>query len=114
MVDRPGWKTDYTYPGVHLDFNPRVYHDTDRVRAAREALDYTDPQDWIAENNHCCAADGLQLQAVLNLDDNRAQDGGFHCVPGFHLRFDEWQAGLTSDDRSPGGLYRFSARSPKS
>jgi hypothetical protein len=108
VVDRPEWKTEYTYPGVHLDFNPNVYRDPARVVPPREALSYVDEQDWVSENNMYCAADGLQVQAVLNLEDNREQDGGFHGVPGFHTRFDEWLAGFSSDDRSPAGLYRFS------
>src|SRR5262249_55676963 len=74
VADRPGWKTEYTYPGVHLDFNPNAYRKSDRVRAVRESLGYSEAQDWITENNLYCAGDGLQLQAVLNLEDNRDSD----------------------------------------
>jgi ectoine hydroxylase-related dioxygenase (phytanoyl-CoA dioxygenase family) len=105
----PEWRTDYLYPGVHLDFNPAVYHRPDLVRSHREALTYHDEQDWVTENNCYCDEDGVQVQAVLNLEDNRTEDGGFQCVPGFHHRFEEWLAGLVSDDASPGGLYRFNA-----
>jgi hypothetical protein len=103
------WRTEYTFPGVHLDFNPAVYRRPDRVRDFRERLTYHDEQDWVTENNLYCVEDGLQVQAVLNLEDNRAEDGGFQCVPGFHRRFDEWLDGLISDDASPSGLYRFNA-----
>jgi hypothetical protein len=111
VADRSGWKTEYTYPGVHLDFNPNAYRKSDLVRAVRESLDYGEAQDWITENNLYCAGDGLQLQAVLNLEDNRDSDGGFQCVPGFHRRFGEWLTGFSSEDHSPSGLYRFSTRS---
>jgi hypothetical protein len=110
-ADRPEWKTEFTYPGVHLDCNPGVYHRPDKVLPAREALTYADLQDWVSENNAYCVADGLQIQAVLNLEDNRDEDGGFHCVPGFHHSFEDWLKGFPSADDSPGGLYRFSSAS---
>ena len=33
----------------------------------------------------------LRLQGVLNLTDTGSDMGGFHCEPGFHKRFDEWE-----------------------
>jgi hypothetical protein len=111
IVDKPEWKTEYTYPGVHLDFNPGMYHSAERVIAARERLDYSSEQDWTSENSFYCDRDGQMLQAVLNLEDNRVEDGGYHGVPGFHRRFEEWLLGLHCDDPSPAGLYRFSAGS---
>lgn len=32
----------------------------------------------------------LHVQALINLADNRSEDGGFHIVPGFHKVFSEW------------------------
>jgi ectoine hydroxylase-related dioxygenase (phytanoyl-CoA dioxygenase family) len=111
-VNRPEWKTAFTYPEVHLDFNPAVYRQPERVLPLREAMRYDDPQQWVSENNQYCAADGLHVQAVLNLEDNREMDGGYHCVPGFHHRFEDWLDGHVSADANPGGAHRFSARSP--
>jgi hypothetical protein len=110
-VDKPEWKTEYTYPGVHLDFNPGTYHAAGRVIAARERLNYAGEQDWITENSFYCDRDGRMLQAVLNLEDNRAEDGGYQGVPGFHRRFEEWLLGSRCDDPNPAGLYRFAAGS---
>lgn len=111
VSDRPNWRTEYSYPGVHLDFNPGVYHAPDKVLWVREALRYDDLQAWISENNLYCHTDGAHLQAVLTLEDNRLEDGGFHCVPGFHTHFEEWLAGFSPEADGPAGLYRFSPRS---
>jgi len=34
------------------------------------------------------------LQGLLYLNDVTAEDGAFHCVPGFHKQIDSWIAGL--------------------
>jgi ectoine hydroxylase-related dioxygenase (phytanoyl-CoA dioxygenase family) len=34
------------------------------------------------------------LQGLLYLNDVSAEDGAFHCVPGFHKRIDNWLADL--------------------
>ncbi len=36
----------------------------------------------------------LRIQAVLYLTDTPAEQGAFHCVPGFHRRIDSWLASL--------------------
>ncbi|MCV9930776.1 phytanoyl-CoA dioxygenase family protein [Flavobacterium sp. LS1R47] len=37
------------------------------------------------------------LQGLLYLTDCGAQDGAFHCVPGFHKKIDSWLNSLKSD-----------------
>ncbi|KIC00059.1 phytanoyl-CoA dioxygenase [Flavobacterium sp. KMS] len=37
------------------------------------------------------------LQGLLYLTDCGAQDGAFHCVPGFHNKIDSWLKNLESD-----------------
>ena len=32
----------------------------------------------------------LNVQGLVNLADNREEDGGFQIVPGFHKVFSEW------------------------
>jgi len=41
---------------------------------------------FIYENNQ----EGMCLQSVLNLLDNKEEDGGYICVPGFHNHFDAY------------------------
>jgi len=37
------------------------------------------------------------LQGLLYLNDVSAEDGAFHCVPGFHKQIDKWIADLPED-----------------
>ena len=59
----------------------------------------------------------LQLQGVLCLTDTDEWMGGFQCVPGHHLRLDEWLAarpgpeGRKLEDLSAGSLARAAALS---
>jgi hypothetical protein len=39
----------------------------------------------------------LDISGVLYLTDTPAEQGAFHCVPGFHRRIDSWLAALPSD-----------------
>ena len=48
------------------------------------------------------------LLGVLNLHDNRDEDGGFQCVPGFHLNFEEYFKSIKRDDESQ--AYNFKPR----
>lgn len=64
--------------------------DGESNRAALSALRYDKLSNFIFENNQPSQHDGVQLQGVLNLADNREEDGGFQCVPGFHLEFQEY------------------------
>lgn len=110
-TQHPEWKTAYTYPNLHLDFNPGVYHNSNIVRNSRESLTYSDLRDFISENNHYCEDDGLQIQGVLNICNNRDEDGGFQCVPGFPLKFNDWMKEYSDSDKSPSGKYEFSTLS---
>ena len=47
----------------------------------------------LSHHTHCKLAFiimQLHVQGLINLADNRAEDGGFHIVPGFHKVFSEW------------------------
>lgn len=115
IVDRDGWRSDYEYPSVHLDFNPTLYL-SDKVREDRSRLTYTKVKDFLSENNMYSANMGddsasphMQLQGVLNLLDNDVSDGDFRCIPGFVRRFDEWREGLFFDNNRSYARYEFSA-----
>ena len=48
-------------------------------------------------NNNCstlwpcqCIRTQLSVQGLINLADNREEDGGFQIVPGFHKVFSKW------------------------
>ena len=94
--DRPEWETT---ANIHLDMNPWDWlGDGSAQAAALSALTYVDnPEHFIVENNQPCRAAGVQLQGVLNLIDNAADDGGFACVPGFWRHFDRHFAGSKRD-----------------
>ncbi len=46
-------------------------------------LDFYFFRDFVAENNAKHWTMGRQVQGVINLIDNRLEDGGFQCVPTF-------------------------------
>lgn len=48
------------------------------------SLKYQETDDFILENNEIgCLKDGkLNLQALINLADNKEEDGGFQLIPG--------------------------------
>lgn len=50
--------------------------------------------EFIIENNHIGvynpAFRRLSVQGLVNLADNREEDGGFHIVPGFYHHIKEW------------------------
>lgn len=85
-----GWQTKYTYPGLHLDFGKNMYYEQAIVKQKREDIKYAEQRDFIGENNLYVRDDGLQLQGIINILNNGPNDGGFQCVPGFHLQFDKW------------------------
>lgn len=101
LINKVEWKTDYNYPGLHLDFN------SNQVKSNREKLNYKDNRDFISENNQYCQSDGLQLQTVINLIDNEDQDGGFQCVPRFSTIFGQWIRDYSGTNNSSAGLYLF-------
>ena len=75
-------------------------------------LDYRTTDDFIAENNLFCEADGLEIQAVINLLDNREEDGGYQCAPGFHKNFETWwlekKEEKKEEKKKKEGVYHFS------
>jgi hypothetical protein len=72
-------------------FNIRVDNAAARTSQQDERLadvaPYADDGDFIREGNYGGTAG---LQAMINLIDNRAEDGGFHCVPQFHKNIEAW------------------------
>ena len=79
------WSTPFNYPGLHLDIDPTCYIGDktcySMVDSFLNDLTYTNPRDFIAENNVKHHSMGRHIQGVINLIDNREQDGGFQCVP---------------------------------
>jgi ectoine hydroxylase-related dioxygenase (phytanoyl-CoA dioxygenase family) len=93
--DHLEWKTFFDYPGLHLDFNPHHHFDNeDLVNEKMSKIDYTRKKDYTTDNNLTTESMGLLTQAVLNLKDNRHDDGGFQCVPGFHKQIKDWYRGF--------------------
>jgi hypothetical protein len=84
---------------LHFDCNPwtkfNVPVDNAKARTSQQdarpvdAAPYADEGDFIREGNY---AETAGLQAMINLIDNRSEDGGFHCVPQFHKRVAAWAA----------------------
>jgi len=55
-------------------------------------LRYHYSQDFITENNHVgvLADNKVHIQGLINLADNKEEDGGFQIVPGFKHHFVDW------------------------
>jgi hypothetical protein len=107
--DKPEWRISYNYPGVHLDFHPSSYRESKLVKEKKENISYKEPKDFMAENNLYCEEDGLELQAIINLLNNREEDGGFTCIPGFVKKYDEWLKGYLENNKNVEvGSYKFS------
>lgn len=108
-IDREDWKTNYVYPGLHLDFHPGSYSDCKNILEKRESLDYATTADFVTENNLYSKQDGIEIQCVINLIDNREDDGGFQCVPGFHKDYHLWVKDKNDFSNNYGeGVYHFS------
>lgn len=85
------YKTSYTEPNIHIDFDPvGYYNDSNVANDFLNTLKYDDMKDLLLENNSKHKSMGLQLQAVLNLFDNKKINGGFHCSLGGNNLLDEW------------------------
>jgi ectoine hydroxylase-related dioxygenase (phytanoyl-CoA dioxygenase family) len=103
--DMPAWSTA---ENLHIDMNPHDWMgDGERNRQALDKLRYDRLNEFIFENNQPSHADGVQLQGVLNLYDNKEEDGGYQCVPGFHRQFDDYFKAMRRAD-SPS--YNFKPR----
>eukprot|EP01132_Coremiostelium_polycephalum_P008265 gene8265-10155_t len=77
-----------TKDNVHLDMNPFNWM-KDETKTL-DQLRYTKLSEFIVENNQPSQKDGTQLQGVINLLDNKEEDGGYVVVPGFHTIFQEY------------------------
>jgi len=97
-VDHPAWST---HPNLHLDLDPWLYFaagaESERVvRERLNSLNYDAAtvdgrRCFLRENNLAHAAlQPLFLQGSFCLADNRAEDGGFQCVPRSHLALQQW------------------------
>jgi len=86
ITDMNPWKTFFN---IHLDMNPWYYiESSDRSRDDKILNNLTYPShgaDFIEENNYVGVAkdNELHLQGLINLADNKPEDGGFQLVPGF-------------------------------
>ncbi|AYV84058.1 MAG: hypothetical protein Hyperionvirus16_33 [Hyperionvirus sp.] len=107
-IDHPDWKTNYVYPGLHLDFHPSSYLNCKTILDKRESLDYSTTADFVAENNLYSKLDGIEIQCVINLMDNYEDDGGFQCVPGFHKEYPNWVTEKDFKNDYGEGVYHFS------
>lgn len=84
---------------LHFDCNPwtkfGIDVDTSAARTSlqdardADARPYEDEGDFIREGNYAGTAG---IQAMINLVDNRPEDGGFHCVPKAHQWVEAWAA----------------------
>ncbi|CAF1568674.1 unnamed protein product [Rotaria magnacalcarata] len=84
-----------TATNLHLDMNPWLYIDKEDNSEQLEVpgeLNYDSDDDWITENNEpgCSKVGELHVQGLVNLADNREEDGGFWLVPGFHKYLTQW------------------------
>lgn len=76
-VDKPHWKT---IPNIHLDMNPWLYYDNEKKNKYENGVfdSYDNLELFCVEyNQYGKASDNiLKLQALINLIDNRVEDGG--------------------------------------
>lgn len=108
------WMTPFKWPGIHFDISLRGFFEPgyrQEVDNYLDGLDYHSFTGFVGENNAKHETMGRQVQGVLNLLDNRDEDGGFHCVPGFYgdeLR--NWVNGHKNlPEPEPNGRYELSA-----
>jgi len=90
--DKPEWKT---FKNIHIDMNPWQYYSNEPIDKEKIYLDklrYRATADFITENNYIgnYTMNETHLQGLINLLDNRVDDGGFHLVPGFYKHMPEW------------------------
>jgi ectoine hydroxylase-related dioxygenase (phytanoyl-CoA dioxygenase family) len=88
VVDKPEWRTLPQW--LHIDCNPWTKMcSTYGFQAVNRMRPYSQPPDCSLRGN---MDRYLKTQAILALVDCRAEDGGFHAVPGFHHQVDAWLA----------------------
>jgi hypothetical protein len=114
-IEQPKHDTPFSYPGLHLDINVPAFISEDgserEITTFLQHLTYADDRDFTSENNAKHVSWGQHIQGVLNLIDNREEDGGFQCVPmrdcAAWLR--EWGKSVTGP-REPNGKFVFDAK----
>jgi len=77
--DVPEWETRSEW--LHLDANPTGHSPTQGFASIGGFTDDGSPIDF---------GTTLIIQALIVLNDTRAEDGGFHVVPGSHKISTEW------------------------
>ncbi|KAM9971662.1 hypothetical protein ACTFIW_011645 [Dictyostelium discoideum] len=86
------WKT---VENLHLDLNPFTFIEDEEDNSRKKVfstLTYKNGEDFFIENNQPEFIDlnVTNIQALINLCDNKKEDGGFIVVPGFHSHIKEW------------------------
>ncbi|KAM9984928.1 hypothetical protein ACTFIY_009360 [Dictyostelium cf. discoideum] len=86
------WKT---VENLHLDLNPFTFIEDEEDNNRKKVfstLTYKNGEDFFIENNQPEFIDlnVTNIQALINLCDNKKEDGGFIVVPGFHSHIKEW------------------------
>jgi ectoine hydroxylase-related dioxygenase (phytanoyl-CoA dioxygenase family) len=90
----PEWKTTRN---IHLDMNPVYWYESPDAHEDDDlvnSLTYDSPLHFILENNVVgsrASAYGkkVHIQGLINLEDNRDEDGGFLVCPHVHARLAE-------------------------
>jgi ectoine hydroxylase-related dioxygenase (phytanoyl-CoA dioxygenase family) len=74
----PSWATT---TNLHLDMNPWRQLGGQHTQMMLDSLDYTGHDDFLMENNLPLELPAVQM--LINLADNRSEDGGLQLVPRF-------------------------------
>eukprot|EP01112_Ceratiomyxa_fruticulosa_P020568 TRINITY_DN703_c0_g2_i2.p1 TRINITY_DN703_c0_g2~~TRINITY_DN703_c0_g2_i2.p1 ORF type:complete len:238 (-),score=46.71 TRINITY_DN703_c0_g2_i2:58-771(-) len=102
-----------TAANLHLDVNPWIWMgDSDECKKTLDSLSYEKASHFIYENNQSSHLDGLHLQGVLNLADNKEEDGGFQCVAGFLHHFKDYFSSPSLKPFYGRPSFSFTQRSP--
>jgi hypothetical protein len=91
--DLSKYRTSLYDQGIHLDVDLCGYLDENILPKITEKINsfmYLNIQNFVSENNIKNFKMGRQVRGLLNILDNRVEDGGFHCVPGGHLAIKQW------------------------
>ncbi|KAJ3056413.1 WD repeat-containing protein 26 [Rhizophlyctis rosea] len=109
--DFPRWSTK---PNLHLDMNPWTWlSDPAGIyqQNVLKNLSYERLADFITENNQPIQSTGTSIQALFNLLDNKKENGGFVCVPGFHKHFESHFSSIPAPE-NPSAGHNFSKNDP--
>lgn len=76
---------------IHLDLNPWWWAESSAdVTTGVNSLTYSDPQDFMRENNLVVKSMGRHVQCALNFQANEEADGGTLVVPQFAAHLPQW------------------------